>query len=68
MSDTVILARLEALEAASAHQERMINELSDLVAEQWRRIDLQTREILRLREQMDGMAQSSAPDRPPPHY
>lgn len=68
MPDPLILARLEALEAASAHQDRIIAELSDLVAEQWRRIDLQTREILRLREQMDGMAQSSTPDRPPPHY
>ena len=68
MTDAALIARLEALEATCAHQDRIISELSDQIAQQWRRIDLQTREILRLREQMDGMAQSNAPDRRPPHY
>lgn len=61
-------ARLEALEALCAHQDRALTELSDAVAEQWRRIDVLTREVLRLRDEVQGLNQRSAPDRPPPHY
>jgi SlyX protein len=61
-------ARLEALEAHCAHQDRMLNELSDAVAEQWRRIDVLTREVLRLREEARGLNQNAGPDKPPPHY
>ncbi|MBB4196929.1 hypothetical protein CCR94_09830 [Rhodoblastus sphagnicola] len=60
--------RIEALESLCAHQERAIQELSDLVASQWARIDLLTREVLRLREDIQGLSQTTAPDRPPPHY
>ncbi len=60
--------RVEALEAASAHQDRVIAELSDAVAEQWSRIDLLTREVLRLREEMQALSQAVAPEKPPPHY
>ena len=35
-----LATRVEALEAASAHQDRAIAELSDAVAAQWSRIDL----------------------------
>ncbi|MCI4680583.1 SlyX family protein [Rhodoblastus acidophilus] len=61
-------ARIEALEAANAHQERVIAELSDAVAAQWSRVDALTREVLRLREEIQGLSQAVAPDRPPPHY
>jgi len=60
--------RIDALEAHSAHQDRTITELSDAVAEQWKRIDALTREILRLRDEVQGMSQRSAPEKPPPHY
>jgi SlyX protein len=63
-----LASRVEALEAASAHQDRAIAELSDAVAAQWSRIDLLTREVLRLREEMLGLSQAIAPEKPPPHY
>ncbi len=61
-------ARLEALESLYAHQERVIQELSDLVAGQWARIDGLTREVLRLRDELQTVSERAAPDRPPPHY
>jgi SlyX protein len=67
-SSPELAARVEALEAASAHQDRALAELSDAVAAQWGRIDLLTREILRLREEMRGLSQTIAPEKPPPHY
>ena len=63
-----LAARVEALEGASAHQDRVIAELSDAVAEQWSRIDLLTCEVLRLREEMQALSQAVAPEKPPPHY
>jgi SlyX protein len=61
-------ARIEALESLYAHQERVVQELSDLVASQWARIDALTREVLRLREETQSLSQRTAIDRPPPHY
>ena len=61
-------AGVEALEAASAHHERTLAELSDAVATQWARIDALTREVLRLREEVQALTQAVSPDRPPPHY
>ncbi len=61
-------ARIDALEAHSAHQDRALTELSDAVAEQWKRIDALTREVLRLREEVQGLSARTAPDKPPPHY
>ncbi len=63
-----LAARVEALEAASAHQDRALAELSDAVTAQWSRIDLLTREVLRLREEMQGLGHAVAPEKPPPHY
>lgn len=61
-------ARVDALEAHSAHQDRTLTELSDAVADQWKRIDALTREVLRLREEVQGLSARTAPDKPPPHY
>ena len=61
-------ARIEALEAHCAHQDRALNELSDAVAAQWTRIDALTREVLRLREEIRGLSQTASPEKPPPHY
>ena len=58
-------ARIQALEAACAHQDRMIAELSDVVAAQWKRIDALTREVLRLRDEAQALSQLVVPDKPP---
>jgi len=64
--------RLIALETRLTHHERMAEELSDVLAEQQRTIDLLTAQLRRLNDRMREMAAgwSSSPqdDRPPPHY
>jgi SlyX protein len=64
--------RLIALETRLTHHERMAEELSEIIAEQQRTIDLLTAQLRRLTERMRDMAAgwSSSPqdDRPPPHY
>jgi SlyX protein len=64
--------RLIALESRLTHHERMAEEMSDVVAEQQRVIDLLTAQLRRLTERMRDMAAGWSPspqdDRPPPHY
>jgi len=72
MSDNSGLeARVSELEAHAAHQEGIIQDLSDGIAKQWESIDLLTRTVEQLKDQMlnleDGV-QAVLPDKPPPHY
>jgi len=64
--------RLIALEIRMAHYERVAEELSDVLVDQSRTIDLLTAQLHRLRERMAEMAaspeRSPQDDRPPPHY
>lgn len=62
--------RLDALEAHFAHQDKLMSELSDVLAAQWRKIDMLERQIARLREafQTMGEPRSNTPEPPPPHY
>lgn len=62
-------SRLDALEAAIAHQDRTIAELSDVVAAQWRMIERLERRIARLRDEFQNIAAPrETPEPPPPHY
>lgn len=69
---TNIEERLIALESRLTHHERMAEEMSDVIAEQQRTIDLLTLQMRRLSERMRDMAAGWSPspqdDRPPPHY
>lgn len=68
MSDS---ARLTDLEIRLAHQERTIEELSDVVAAQGRAVDLLTERLRLLTErvrELESWRPSPADDRPPPHY
>ena len=67
-ADENLAMRLEKLESLYAHQERVVTELSDALAEQWKRIDMLTRELLRLRDEVQTANDRAAPDKPPPHY
>ena len=72
MSDTLDLElRVSELEAQSAHQEATIQDLSDGIAKQWETIDRLVKAGGVFKEQIlsleDG-AQTSLPDKPPPHY
>ncbi|MCA0405938.1 MAG: SlyX family protein [Proteobacteria bacterium] len=62
-------ARLEALEAHVAHQERIIADLNEVVTTQYRKIDRLERLVERLRESILSIApQRDGPEPPPPHY
>lgn len=66
---TDVERRLTELEMRFAHQERLAEDLSSIVAEQARAIDLlmrHSRELARRVRDMSGG--SSQDDRPPPHY
>jgi SlyX protein len=73
MDDTESLkARIDALEARVAHQDRTIEDLNDTVTAQWTEIETLTRQIARLDEQVreaqDRAPGARDPEPPPPHY
>lgn len=70
--DPSLESRLIDLEARLAHHERMAEDLSAVMFEQGRTIDLLTVQVRRLRERLaeleSGVERSPQDDRPPPHY
>jgi len=73
MTDPDTLARrLEAVEAALAHQEQTTAELDRVVLDQWRLIDDLRRRVAvltdRLGEAETRLRQVGPPEPPPPHY
>ena len=70
--DDAVEARLIDLESRIAHYERMAEDLSSVIAEQGRTIDMMSermrRLIGRLREMESGWDRSPQDDKPPPHY
>ena len=72
MSENLELtARVSELEAHAAHQEGIIQDLSDGITKQWESLDVLTRTVEMLKDQLlsleDGV-QAILPDKPPPHY
>jgi SlyX protein len=63
-------ARVDALEARIAHQDRTIEDLNQAVLDQWKQIDALTRQVARLLGRVQEVEDGAAPppDRPPPHY
>jgi uncharacterized coiled-coil protein SlyX len=67
--DDRLSSRIDALEILIAHQERSLAELNEVVASQWRKIDVLDRQILQLREELQSIAPArDVPEPPPPHY
>ena len=63
--------RLEALEISSAEQDRVIAELSDQLAEQWKTIDKLQRKLDALTDRFLELEEQASPDVPvtkPPHW
>ncbi len=64
--------RLIELESRIAHHERMAEDLSQVIADQGRVIDLLVAQVRRLtdrvREAEAGWDRSPQDDKPPPHY
>ena len=67
-----VQTRLDALEAHVAHQDQMIEELSDVAAKQWAEITRLNEQIERLKNKVEafetGMDGYPGDDPPPPHY
>ena len=68
MSD--INARLEALEMRIAFQDQTIEELNATITAQWRQIDVLTRKLGTVEEQVRSGIHIADPstEAPPPHY
>lgn len=62
--------RIDALEARVAYQDQTIEELNGALTEQWKTIDLLTKKLAMLEEQVRSGSFIADPssDRPPPHY
>ncbi len=65
-------ARVETLEIARAHQERIAEDLSEALAAQWKQIEALTRQVARLSDQLQEAQAAGGggetPEPPPPHY
>lgn len=70
--DESLEQRLVELESRIAHHERMAEDLSSVIADQGRTIDILNervrRLIGRLRDMEAGWERSPQDDKPPPHY
>ncbi len=62
--------RLDGLETRIAFQDQTIEELNATITEQWRAIDLLTRKLAMLEEQVRSGVHIADPatEKPPPHY
>jgi SlyX protein len=67
---TDIVQRLDALETRIAYQDQTIEELNATITEQWRQIDLLTRKLGMVEEQVRSGVHIADPatEPPPPHY
>lgn len=70
MSEKDDVERLDGLETRIAHQDQAIEDLNAAITEQWKVIDLLTRKLTQLEEQVRSGAYIADPstERPPPHY
>jgi SlyX protein len=65
-----LVARIDALEARVAHQDRTIEDLNETITAQWKEIESLTRQIVRLGDQLQEVRDRApeGPEPPPPHY
>lgn len=65
-------SRLDDLEAHIAHQDSTIDDLNQVILEQWNEIKAMTERLARLEAKIQAMEQASdgdaTPEPPPPHY
>ncbi|WP_293868013.1 SlyX family protein [uncultured Alsobacter sp.] len=67
-----LAARLETLEVRCAYQDQAIEELNEMVVQQWTKLDHALRKVAELEERLREMRESQGHDvqdePPPPHY
>ncbi|MBN9024320.1 MULTISPECIES: SlyX family protein [Kaistia] len=76
MTDTnaeeALASRIEALEIRIAYQDETIEDLNSAITAQWKQVDLLTRKIAQLTEQLretsEQIGRPNLPEPPPPHY
>jgi SlyX protein len=74
MTDTAdaLAARLETLEVRCAYQDQAIEELNQMVVQQWTKLDQALRKVAelddRLREMRESQGMDPQDEPPPPHY
>jgi SlyX protein len=61
-------ARIIELEIRYTHQQRLLEELSDVVAEQARALEGLTKELAALRQRVAALGEDEPNNDPPPHY
>ena len=60
--------RFAEIESRIAHQDKTIADLNEMVTAQWRKIEALERQIKRLGDEMQDVAQGAVPVDRPPHY
>jgi Uncharacterized protein conserved in bacteria len=62
--------RIDALETRIAYQDQIIEDLNTALTDQWKTIDLLTKKLAMLEEQVRSGSYIADPatERPPPHY
>ena len=70
MTDAEQHARIDALETRIAYQDQTIEELNTALTAQWKVIDLLTKKLATLEEQVrsGSFIADPATEKPPPHY
>lgn len=70
MANLEAAERIDALETRIAYQDHTIEELNAAITEQWKTIDILTRKLAMLEEQVRAGAYIADPatEKPPPHY
>lgn len=70
MSGAVESERIDALETRIAYQDQTIEELNAALTAQWKMIDLLTKKLATLEEQVrsGSFIADPATEKPPPHY
>lgn len=70
MANSDLNERIDALETRIAYQDQTIEDLNAAITEQWKTIDLLTRKLSMLEEQVRSGAFIADPatEKPPPHY
>lgn len=68
----MVSAKIQDLEIAIAHQDKVIAELSDVMNDQWREIEVLKKQLIRTNNKIDELEQSATPqneaDVKPPHW
>ncbi|WEJ32871.1 SlyX family protein [Devosia sp. SD17-2] len=70
MANSDTSERIDSLETRIAYQDQAIEDLNTALTEQWKTIDLLTRKLVMLEEQVrtGSYIADPATEKPPPHY